>query len=44
MIAVFLIGFLIGVAGTAVWFLKAEEEAYCKGFENGKWSAENEIH
>lgn len=38
MIAAFLIGFLVGVAGTVVWFLKAEEQAYNEGFENGKWS------
>ena len=42
MIAAFLIGFLIGVAGTAVWYIKAEEKAYKAGFENGKWSVMKE--
>ena len=44
MIAAFLIGFLVGVVVTVVWYLKAEEQAYKAGFENGKWSAENEIY
>ena len=39
MITAFLIGFLIGVGLTTLWFLKAEDDAYKRGFENGKWSA-----
>lgn len=39
MIGAFLIGFLVGVGLTTIWFLGAESKAYDEGFENGKWSA-----